>query len=53
VIADSKALLAARSARVDGAFTLAEEWKARLLGEGWQQILPKTSGGCSLSTSSR
>ncbi len=40
VIVDGATLLSERCARPKDAFGLAESWKARLLRDGWKQILP-------------
>ena len=40
VFVDDQILLTERSARGDGAFMLAEQWRRRLLDQGWSQVRP-------------
>jgi hypothetical protein len=48
VIVDGTTLLSEHCARSEGAFSLAERWKERMLRDGWQQILPKETGRTAL-----
>ena len=41
VIVDGAALLSERCVRPKDAFSLAESWKARMLADGWKQMLPR------------
>jgi len=43
VLIDGNASMAKRCPDTDEAFALAEEWKHRLLRQGWQQIVPEVS----------
>jgi hypothetical protein len=45
VLVDGEALLSERCDRTDEAFQLAEQWKARMLAQGWRQVLPRSTGG--------
>jgi hypothetical protein len=42
VVVDREILLTERCRRTDDAFALAEEWKRRLLADGWQQLVPRS-----------
>ena len=44
VVVDEVTRLAARCQRGHGAFALADEWKSRMLDEGWEQITPRSGG---------
>ena len=44
VLVDGETLLAKRCARADEAFALAEQWKHRMLEQGWRQIVPRSGG---------
>lgn len=41
VLVDGEILLTECCRRTDDAFSLAEEWKRRLVDDGWQQIRPR------------
>ena len=45
VLVDGESLLSEQCSRVDEAFELAERWKRRMLDQGWQQVVPRLSGG--------
>ena len=40
VLVDGQPLLSKRCRGADEAFTLAEQWRQRMLGKGWRQIVP-------------
>ena len=40
VLVDGETMVSERCARSPDAFSLAETWKARLVGQQWQQIIP-------------
>jgi hypothetical protein len=42
VLVDGEALLSEPCDRPDEAFQLAEQWRQRMLAQGWRQVLPRS-----------
>jgi hypothetical protein len=42
VLVDGQILLSERCTRTDEAFSTAEQWKCRLLEDGWRQLIPRS-----------
>jgi hypothetical protein len=43
VLVDGEVLLSERCDNAEQAFQLAENWKQRMLAQGWRQVLPRAS----------
>jgi hypothetical protein len=48
VLVDGLTLLTERCANLGAAFALGEEWKRRMLAQGWRQVVPGAQAGQSL-----
>ena len=42
VLVDGDVLLEERCTQADEAFSLAEQWRVRMVSQGWQQIVPQS-----------